>query len=381
MLASKSIAVGGDTMSIGTLAGSQPFPEANQRASIPPYRIETQEDYHWADQYFEIGDIKAVVAAYKNIPVYLQDELNHLVSETYRKKLITVPFLEASLLLLESGVISKFRSLRERLKQFRPSECIEFEQQKLIEFVTRRSQTDIVVMVLRSDRLISTMTLYPFERKEDIPSLSYLDVGSAIGNLPDVPALEVGRLAKTTCNGYHLEEPENRFIDMASMAAAFIVSDLYVSRNALLENPNSFICGDTHGTLIASMKRFFPLTVFDSRINPEMLRNGSPVRGMSIHFIQRQVLGSFESADELLAAIRAVADTDPDRARRIESLLDSGMERLGVSSVRQFDPKRFRVHFFHFPYNHPKTFAGLDRMAQMMSWLTGRSVQANSALN
>jgi hypothetical protein len=141
----------------------------------------------------------------------------------------------------------------------------------------------------------------------------------------------------------------------------------------MLKNPEAFICGDTHGTLIASLKRFFPLSVFDSRINPDMLETDSSVRGMSIHFIQRQVLGSFENSGELLAAIQTVAATDPQLAQRIERLLDSGLGQLGISSIHQFDPKRFRVDFFHFPYNHPKTFKGLARMEHMMSWLTSRS--------
>ena len=372
MLASKSMATGGDTVSTSMFVEGQPFPEANPSANYSQLHFVPRINYHWAEQLYQVGDITAAVALYKNIPQHLQHELNQLISNTYRKKLITVPFLEASLLLLDSGILPKFRSLKKRSKQFCPAEYLEFEQQNLVDFVTSRNPYDIVVMVLRSDRLISTLTLYPFDRKDNIPSLSYLDVGSALEELPDVPALEVGRLAKTTCNGYQLENPEDRFVDMASMAAAFIVSDLFVSKNAMLKNPDAFICGDTHGTLIASLKRFFPLTVCDSRINPAMLKNDSSVRGMSIHFIQRQVLGSFESAGDLLAAIQAVAATDPERAQRIERLLESGLDQLGISSIHQFEPRRFRVDFFHFPYHHPKTYKGLARMEHMMSWLTGR---------
>ena len=381
MLASKSMATGGNTVSASAFVEGQHFSEANPGGYYSQLHFVARVNYQWAEQLYQIGDITAVVAVYKNIPQDLQDELNQLVSETYRKKLITVPFLEASLLLLDSGILPKFKSLSERSKQFCPAHYLEFEQQNLIEFVTNRNPDDIVVMVLRSDRLISTMTLYPFDRKDEIPSLSYLDVGSAIEKLPDVPALEVGRLAKTTCNGYQVENPEDRFIDMASMAAAFIVSDRFVSKNGMLRNPEAFICGDTHGTLIASLKRFFPLTVFDSRINPDMLKNDSSVRGMSIHFIQRQVLGSFESAGELLAAIHTVAATDPALAQRIERLLDSGLDQLGITSIHQFEPKRFRVDFFHFPYHHPKTFRGLARLEQMMSWLTSRSDRLSKSLN
>ena len=381
MLALEKYSRRGDTMSMSAFAEGQPLPEAYRRINFQHLPYATQNDYRWAEQLYRAGDITAVVALYKNIPHYLQDELNQLVSETYRKKLISVPFLEASLLLLASGVLPEFRSLSERLTHFCPTRCPEFEQQKAIEFVTSQNSNDIVVMVLRSDRLIATMTLFPFNRKYDIPSLSYLEVGSAFAQLPDVSSLEVGRLAKITCNGYHLDDPQKSFIDMVSMAAAFIVSDIFVSKNGLLRDSDSFICGDTHGTLITSLKRFFPLTIIDSRINPGMLKDDSAVRGMSTHFIQRQVLGSFESANDLLAAIQKVADSDRDLAHRIETLLNLGLDRLGVPSIHQFVPKRFRVHFFHFPYHHPKTVKGLARMEQMMRWMTSRPGRPKRILN
>ena len=381
MLALEKYSRRGDTMSMSAFAQGQPLPEAYRRINFQHLPYATQNDYRWAEQLYRAGDITAVVALYKNIPHYLQDELNQLVSETYRKKLISVPFLEASLLLLASGVLPEFRSLSERLTHFCPTRCPESEQQKAIEFVTSQNSNDIVVMVLRSDRLIATMTLFPFNRKYDIPSLSYLEVGSAFAQLPDVSSLEVGRLAKITCNGYHLDDPEKSFIDMVSMAAAFIVSDIFVSKNGLLRDSDSFICGDTHGTLITSLKRFFPLTIIDSRINPGMLKDDSAVRGMSTHFIQRQVLGSFESANDLLAAIQKVADSDRDLAHRIETLLNLGLDRLGVPSIHQFVPKRFRVHFFHFPYHHPKTVKGLARMEQMMRWMTSRPGRPKRILN
>ena len=227
-------------MSMSAFAEGQPFPEAYRRINYHHLPYATQNDYRWTEQLYRAGDITAVVALYKNIPHYLQDELNQLVSETYRKKLITVPFLEASLLLLASGVLPEFQSLSEQLKHFCSTSCPAFEQQKAIEFVTSKNLNDIVIMVLRSDRLIATMTLFPFNRKYDIPSLSYLEVGSAFAQLPDVPSLEVGRLAKITCNGYHIGDPEKSFIDMASMAAAFIVSDKFVSKNGLF-SPNGLL--------------------------------------------------------------------------------------------------------------------------------------------
>jgi hypothetical protein len=381
MLASKSTVAAGDTMSTSTFVEGQLFPKVHHRLNYPHLSFASREDYQWVEQLYTTADITAVVAVYKKIPSYLQEKLNQLVSETYRKKLLTVPFLEASLLLIGSGALPEFRTLSERSKQLCSANCLEFEQQRAIDFVTSRNPNDIVVMVLRSDKLIATMTLFPFNNKDEIPSLSYLEVDPSFELLPDVPALEVGRLAKITCNGYHLDEPENSFIDMAAMAAAFIVSELFVSKKGLLSDSESFICGDTHGALITSLKRFFPLTVFDSRINPNMLHRDSDVRGMSIYFIQRQVLGSFECADDLLATIQKVADCNPDLAHRIGMLLDEGLDRLGVTSIHQFDPKRFRVHFFHFPFHHPKTEKGLIRMEQMMKWMTSRPGRPKRLLN
>jgi hypothetical protein len=368
-------------MSMNAFVEGQLVTEAPSHRSYPYLSFAYPNDYRWAEEVYRTGDISAVVAIYKNIPQYWQRELDQLITETYRKKLLTVPFLEASLLLLASGVLPEFQALSNRSRQFLAASCLEFEQQKAVEFVSSRNPNDIVVMVLRSDRLIATMTLFPFNRKQDIPSLSYLEADPAFEQLPDVPAIEVGRLAKTTCNGYHLEDPENSFIDMASMAAAFIVSELFVSRNGILRDSESFICGDTHGALINSLNRFFPLTVFDSKINLDMLQEDNAVRGMSMYFIQRQILGSFESGDELLAVLQKVAAADPDLATRIEALLDSGLDTLGVSSIDQFDPKRFRVHFFHFPFHHPKTLNGLSKMEQMMRWMTSRAVRPEKILN
>ena len=357
---------------MGDFAEGPLFPAVNKSAGYPSIPFILKEDYLWAEQVYRAGDMVALIARYKNIPKCLQKDLDQLVAQTYRKKLLTVPFLEASLLLLAGGVLPEFRSLSRRLKEFCPAGRLYFEQLKAIAFVTSRNPDDLVVMVLRSGRLIATMTLFPFCRNQDIPSLSYLELDPTSAKLPDVQALEVGRLAKITCNGYGVEDSENKFMDMACMAAAFMVSDRFIAENGLLADSQSFICGDTHGTLITSLKRFFPLTVLDSKINPDMLMDTNDARGMSIYFIQRQILGSFESVNDLDAAIQKVGRSDPAAAHRIRKLLESGLKTLGAASIHQFDPQKFRVHFFHFPYRHPDTRKGLARMAQMMRWMTNR---------
>jgi hypothetical protein len=359
-------------MSMSTYVESPGLPEWGHSQRCPNLPAYHPNIFDWVELEYRRGDITAVVAVYENIPEYLQIELDQLISQTYREKLLTVPFMEASLLLLSSDVLPQFHSLSKSWSSFRRERRLEHEQHRAVEFVTNRKPDDLVVMVFRANHLIATMTLFPFARKQDIPSLSYLQIDPAFNQLPNVPAVEMGRLAKSTCNGYALENSEYRFADMIAMAAAFIAADRYLSDRRMLPDSDSFICGDTHGTLINSLKRFFPLTVIDSKINPDMLADDNDARGMSIYFLQRQILGSFESSDEIIAAIQKIAVSNPPLANRIERLLDNGLQKLGVASIRQFSPKRFRVHFFHFPYNHFETSSGIAKLERMTNWMSDR---------
>jgi hypothetical protein len=239
-----------------------------------------------------------------------------------------------------------------------------------LEFISCRNPEDIVVLVMRSGQLIGTMTLFPFSRKQDIPSLSYLRMGSTFDQMPDVPALEVGRLAKATSNSPHDSCQSNDLINTMAMAAAFIVAKNYALQNGLLPAADSYICGDTYGSFISSLKRFFPLDTSNSTINPNMLENESKVHGTGMYFIQRQVLGSFSSADDLMSAIETIETSHPEVAHRIRQLLESDLKTNGVKTIQKFDPEKFRLHFFYFPYHHPKTVAGFKRLDQVIRRLT-----------
>ena len=162
----------------------------------------------------------------------------------------------------------------------------------------------------------------------------------------------------------------NDLINTMAMAAAFIVAKNFALENGLLSAADSYMCGDTYGSFISSLKRFFPLNTSNATINPNMLEDESKVHGMGMYFIQRQVLGSFRSADDLMSAIETIENSHPDIAHRIKQLLESDLKTNGVKTIEKFDPEKFRVHFFHFPYHHPKTVEGFKRLEQVIQRLT-----------
>jgi len=332
--------------------------------------VHTVREFSWAEQVYHAGDTVALVAVYKNLPHHLQYNVDQLILEEYRKKLWRVPLFEASLLLLSSGCLPGLRSLCERSKRLYSDSCFDLQQQKALDIISYRNPEDIVVLVMRSGQLIGTMTLFPFSRKQDIPSLSYLRMDPSFDQLPDVPALEVGRLAKATSNGNHDSCQGNDLINTMAMASAFIVAKNFALKNDLLPAADSYICGDTYGSLISSLRRFFPLNTVNSSINPHMLEDESKAHGTAMYFIQRQVLGSFESADDLVSTIKTIGDSHPDIAQRIKQLLESGLKIDGVKTLEKFDPEKFRVQFFYFLYHHPKIDKGFKRLEQIMQRLT-----------
>jgi hypothetical protein len=203
-------------------------------------------------------------------------------------------------------------------------------------------------------------------------------MGPSFDQLPDAPAVEVGRLAKATSNGNHDSCKGNDLINTMAMAAVFIVTKNFVLQNGLVPTADSYICGTTYGSFISSLNRFFPMRIVKSRINPDMLEDESKVHGMGMYFIQRQVLGSFRSADDLMSAIKTIENSHPDIAHRIKQLLELDLKTNGVKTIQKFDPEKFRMHFFHFPYHHPKTVEGFKRLEQVTQRLTTRSKKARN---
>ena len=329
----------------------------------------TAREFRWAEQVYQAGDTVALVAVYKNLPHHLQYNVDQLLLEEYRKKLFRVPLFEASLLLLSSGCLPDFNSLHEGAKPFFSDSRADLQQQKALDFVSARNPEDIVVLVMRSGQLIATMTLFPFERKRDIPSLSYLKMAPSFGKLPEVPAVEIGRLAKATSGGNNENCHGKNLTNTMALAAAFIVAKNFVSQNGLVPAEDSYICGDTYGSFISSLKRFFPMEIVESRINPDVLKDDSRVHATGMYFLQRHVLGSFSSAEDLISAIETIENSQPDIAHRIKQLLESDLKTNGISTIQNFDPEKFKVNFFYFPYHHPKTVKGFERLEQVVQRL------------
>ncbi len=342
-----------------------------QREEFADFSYEpTPREFSWAEQVYQAGDTVALVAVYKNLPHHLQYSVDQLIGEEYRKKLFRVPLFEASLLLMSSGCLPGFRSLSERSKRLYSDSCLDLQQQKALDFISCRNPEDIVVLVLRSGQLIGTMTLFPFSRKQDIPSLSYLRMEPSFDKLPEVPAVEVGRLAKATSHGKHDSRQGNNLMNTMAMAAAFIVRKNFILQHGLIPAADSYMCGDAYGSFISSLKRFFPMKTVKSRINPDMLKDDSRVHATGMYFLQRHVLGSFGSAADLMSVIETIEKSNPDIAHRIKQLLESDLKMNGIKTIQKFHPEKFRVQFFYFPCYHPKTVEGFKRLEQVVQRMT-----------
>ena len=296
-------------------AASQIYPIKNGIGSRPFIPLDFSYEYSWAEQKYQAGDFTALVARYGNIPFDLKKSLDQLVAAGYCKSLFLSNLFEASLLLLSSGIIPSLVTLVEPCKQLYGEYCSTKELQRASNFVSLRNEEDIVVLVLKSGEIVGSMTLYPFSRKEDMPSLSYLSLGQFGNLLPDVPAVEAGRLVKSAT----LDDPNADscagLLKAVWIAVGFLVARDFLIESGLLEHPNSYICGDTHGSLLSSLQHFFPLEIVPSFIRPDILNEKSDARDVAIYFLQRQVLGSFKSADDFIEAINGIAKLNPKLAK------------------------------------------------------------------
>ncbi len=370
MLASQSIAARENSRPMNDFIAGQQLVGLNSGDRYLHIPADLSREYGWAEEKYQTGEITALVARYSNIPLDLQKNLDQMIAVGYCKNLFLAPFYEASLLILSSGIIPGLRFLAKRAEKVYAEYCATAECQRAKDFVSCRNSDDIVVLVLKSGSLAGSMTLYPFSKKEDLPSLSYLRLGPAEHQLVDVPALEVGRLAKTTCHNDHAEKSAADFLSTVWLAAAFLVARDFVLQNGILTHQNSYVCGDTYGSLLASLQHFFPIVVDGSAIRTDILDEKNEARDVAIYFLQRQVLGFFESTNDFMAAITEIANSNPDVARRIVALMEAGLQKTGIKSLQKFNPKKFRVNFFYFPFRHPKTTAGLKRLEKILSKLT-----------
>jgi hypothetical protein len=375
MLASQIIPARVNPRPMNDFIAGQQFAGLNSGDHYLHIPADLSREYSWAEETYQAGEITAMVARYSHIPLDLKKKLDEMIAAGYCKNLFLAPFYEASLLILSSGIIPGLRFLAERSKEVYAEYCATAECQRAKDFVSCRKSDDIVVLVLKSGSLMGSMTLYPFSKKEDLPSLSYLRLGPAKNRLFDVPAFEVGRLAKATGPNEHAEKSPADVLSTVWLAAAFLVARDFVVQNGLLKHQNSYVCGDTYGSLLASLQHFFPIVVDGSAIRTDILDEKNGARDVAIYFLQRQVLGFFESANDFMATIAEIGNSKPDVARRIVALMEAGLKKTGIKSLQKFDPKKFRVNFFYFPYQHPKTAAGLKRLEKiLLKSTTARSI-------
>ncbi|MDY6853713.1 MAG: hypothetical protein SWO11_03240 [Thermodesulfobacteriota bacterium] len=335
--------------------------------------VHFKKKFGWAEHVCYEGNTVSLIALYKNIPHYLQKQVDQLLLEEYRKKLFDIPLFKASLLLLSKGCLPGFQSLKERSEQVFFENNLQIEQERGLDYISSRNQDDIVVLVLKSGKLVATMTLFPFNKRQDLPSLSYLKLDSSFEQLPDVPAIEIGRLARLSSNGYNSTDRRNNITNSAAIASALVVGRDFVLNNGLLNDADSYVCGTTYESFILNLKRYFPLITLNSKVNKDMLEDDSKARGMAMYFIQRYVLGSFKDGNDLASVVQEISNKHPHIADQIQELIASSKNANGVQSIEGFKPKRFRVGFFYCKFGHPKTLDGIKRLERISQKLTAWS--------
>jgi hypothetical protein len=345
-----------ESQHVPTISGSDRY------LSIP---IDFTKKYSWAEEEYQAGNFTALVAVYKNIPADLQKELRKLVSAKYCKNLFLSNFFEASLLLLSSGILPNLKSLVEPSKEAYAEYCSTQARQKAGNFISSREPDDIIVLVLDSEVLIGSMTIFAFDHVSDMPSLSYLQLQAMERQLPNVPAVEIGRLARSAESEPQLTPSYSGLLKNAWIAAAFLVARNFVEKNGLVAHPNSYICGDTYGSFLSSLNHFFPIKTIPSSIRTDILSKKNPARDVAIYFLQRQVLGSFGSTHEFIEAIDEVANFNPKLACRIFELMENGLKKLGIKSLHHFDAGKFKIEFFYFRFHHEKTRSGFARLEKV----------------
>jgi hypothetical protein len=366
VLVSQSIAAGGDQSPMNDFAASQISTPINGTGSYPFIPYDIGYEYSWAEQKYQAGEFTALVARYGNIPFGLKKSLDQLLAAGYGKSLFLSNLFEASLLLLSSGIIPNLGPLAEPCKQLYGEYSSTIELQRASSFISLRKADDIVVLALKSGQILGSMTLYPFSKKEDMPSLSYLSLGKFEALLPDVPAVEAGRLVKSAADDDQNADSCDSLLKAVWIAVAFLVARDFLIKSGLLEDPKSYICGDTHGSLLASLQHFFPIEIVPSFVRADILDEKSEARDVAIYFLQRQVLGSFKSADDFIDAINEIESLNPKIAFRILELVTTGLKQLGIPSLKNFDAEKFKINFFYFTFQHERTRHGFDRLEKLV---------------
>ena len=330
----------------------------------------------WADAEFQNSKYDAVVARYRNIPEELRNELDRLVVAEYSDKLFIPELFKASAYLTFSPILTQWKKISQKevdnLKHYYGNALLcgllplldagcDFEEitdqliltewARGVEFACRRKPDERIVMVMYHDELLATMTIFPFEKKADIPSGFYLEIDDCISALPpNARSVEIGRLVKKPKN--RIEHQEIAGDGIIAIIMAYVMANKYCREYKLFAEEGSYVCGDTHGILLEQLEAAFPkLVKFRPAVNSTLALPKSKGRGLLIYFWQRYLLGeALGDKEDFVSAINNLKFYDQKNAIKIEELLAKGFRRLGINRIEDFDPKHFRIYFFFFSY-------------------------------
>lgn len=314
----------------------------------------------WYEEIYEVANIKAVVAFYKNIPIDIRDELDALVVNNYDKNIFNCDLFDASMLLLANGYMPNSDVLSmyhyQRLGQgqhhyYLNNKSAPHLKEEALESLSRKP-TDIIVLIFKDDMIIGTMTLMPFKNRKEMTGLQYIH-SDCFDAYPDVPVLEFGRLAKG---------PQKDLLSSAAMATGFLVARNFMTRWFFSKEDlkDVIVCGESFKYVIDGLSMFFPIVTLPTRLNWGVLHHA-----LGMYFLTRDVLGSLKSAGYLIKFLDYVRKWGKG-AGKIKGLIERGTGRV----IEDFKPEKYKVHLFYFVYNDPRTVQGfldIDKMIKEMT--------------
>ena len=145
----------------------------------------------------------------------------------------------------------------------------------------------------------------------------------SFNSYPDVPGLEIGRLAKG---------PQKDLLSSAAMTTAFIVTEKFFKRVDWLpvDMKDLLVCGETFKHVIDGLSLFFPIKSLETRLNFQVLNHA-----LGMYFLQRDVLGSLPSAEYLIQLLDYLSRWGKG-AGKIRGYIERGTGR----PLEEFQPER-----------------------------------------
>lgn len=313
----------------------------------------------WYEEKYEVGNIKAVVAIHKNIPVDIQIELNELLLYNYEKFIFNVELFDAAMLLLAGGYlphqdkISQYHYMRltgtGMHKYYLHGKSGAHLKEEALTYIADRGPDETVVLVFKDDEIIGTMTLTMYENRAAMTGMEYIK-SDIFSGYPDGPGLEIGRLAKG---------PQKDLLSSAAMTTAFIVTENYFKNYPeVLPGPFNelFVCGETFKHVADGLSLFFPITTLKTTLNWAVLDHP-----LGMYFLTRDVISSFPSTEYLIQLIEYYKNNNL-AGGKIRALIEYGTGK----PIEKFVPEKFHIFLFHFNYGDPRTQVGFKEMDKLI---------------